>query len=160
MWSWGWPTYAQKQAKNVFFVFSGFFWAYVGQPHDHIGWATTMPFTSINPTNPRTNPWKFHEKILRIGGAGKWGFLSRPFWISLFQKKITFCFILMKTSSPFIWGIIYFCTMDSFFRISEKTSSELMNTTVFQPYYTLLNRWAYYLFYRKMEIQTEIRSWC
>ena len=48
-----------------------------------------MPFASINSTNPRTNPWNFHEKILRIGGAGKWdffeaailNFLSRPFWI-------------------------------------------------------------------------------
>ena len=56
-----------------------------------------MPFASINSTNPRTNPWKFHEKILRIGGAGKWGFfeaailnfLSRPFWIF-------FCFISVK----------------------------------------------------------------
>ena len=37
-----------------------------------------MPFTSINPTNPRY-PWNFHEKILRIGGAGKWVF----FWVSL-----------------------------------------------------------------------------
>ena len=53
-----------------------------------MGWAKSMPFASINPTNPRTNPWNFHEKILRIGGAGKWGFfeaailnfLSRPFW--------------------------------------------------------------------------------
>ena len=44
MWSWGWPTYAQKQTKNVFFVFSGCFWAYVGQPHDHISWVTLMPF--------------------------------------------------------------------------------------------------------------------
>ena len=43
---------------------------------------------STQSTNPRTNPSKFHEKILRIGGAGKWGFyeaaslnfLSRPFW--------------------------------------------------------------------------------
>jgi hypothetical protein len=26
----------QKQAKNVFFVFLGYFWAYVGQPHGHI----------------------------------------------------------------------------------------------------------------------------
>ena len=31
------PTYAQKQAKNAFFVFSGCFCPYVGQPHDHIG---------------------------------------------------------------------------------------------------------------------------
>ena len=31
--------------------------------------------------NPRTNPWNFHKKILIYGWAGKWGFLSRPFWI-------------------------------------------------------------------------------
>ena len=49
------------------------FWAYVGQPHDHIGWATSMPFASINPTNP----WNFHKKILRIGNFEKW-----PFWKS------------------------------------------------------------------------------
>ena len=56
-----------------------------------------MPFASINSTIPRTNPWKFHEKILRIDGAGKWGFfeaailnfVSRPFWIF-------FCFISVK----------------------------------------------------------------
>ena len=81
IWWWGCPTYAQKQAKNAFFVFLDCFWAYVGQPHHHISWATPMPFASINSTNPRTDPWKFHEKILRIGGAGKWDFLSRPFWI-------------------------------------------------------------------------------
>ena len=32
----------------------------------------------------------------------------------------------MKISLPFIWGIIYFCTMDGFFRILENTSSELV----------------------------------
>ena len=32
------------------------FWAYVGQPHNHRSWATPMPFTSINPINPRANP--------------------------------------------------------------------------------------------------------
>ena len=40
-------------------------------------------------------------------------------------------FISMKTSSPFIWGIIYFCTMDGFFRILEKTSSELICTRLY-----------------------------
>ena len=83
-----------KNTKNSFFVC---FWAYVGQPHDLISWAVPMPFASINSTILRTNPWKFHEKILRIGRAGKWGFfeaailnfLSRPFWIF-------FCFISVK----------------------------------------------------------------
>ena len=54
------------------------------------------------------------------------------FWIGhfefLFSKNFFFCFISMKTSSPFIWGIIFFCTMVGFFRMCEKTSSELICT--------------------------------
>jgi hypothetical protein len=34
----------------------------------------------------------------------------------------------MKISLAFIWGIIYFWTMDGFFRILEKTSSELITS--------------------------------
>ena len=49
-----------------FFVFFGHFWAYVGQPHGRIGWAASMPFTSINSTYPRTNSWNFHKKILKM----------------------------------------------------------------------------------------------
>ena len=41
---------------------------------------------------------------------------------------LVFCFISMKTPRPFIWGIIYFCTLNGFFRILEKTSSELICT--------------------------------
>ena len=92
-----------------------------------------MTFTSINFTNPRTNPWNFHEKISRIRRAGKWVF----FWVGhfkfCFSKKKCFCFISMKTSSSFIWGIIYFCTMDGFFGILEKTSSELICTGLYLP---------------------------
>ena len=47
------------------------FRTYVGQPDDQIGWATSMPLASICPTHPRTNPWNFREKILRIGGIEK-----------------------------------------------------------------------------------------
>ena len=61
-----WP-WAQKQAKNAFFVFLGRYWAYVGQPHNHIGWATSMFFAPINTANPRTNPWNFGEIFSRIG---------------------------------------------------------------------------------------------
>ena len=62
----------------------------------------------LNPTNPRTNPWNFLEKILKIGGPGKWGFLSRPFYLFFFKKKRKICFISMKTSSLFICGGEYF----------------------------------------------------
>ena len=40
----------QKQPKNAFFLFLGCFCPYVGQPHDHLGWATSMPLASNNPT--------------------------------------------------------------------------------------------------------------
>ena len=62
-----------------------------------------------------------------------WGFL---FWIRhfefFFQKKIWGGgFISMKISSTFIWGIIYFCTMDGFSRILEKKLSELLCTRLY-----------------------------
>ena len=80
-----------KQAKNAFLVFFGCFWAFVGQAHNLIGWARPIPFASINSTNPRTNPWNFHEKILRIGRAGKWGFYESAilnFLFASFQQPI------------------------------------------------------------------------
>ena len=75
--------------KNAFFCVLGHFWAYVGHP-----WATSMPFTLINPTYPRTNPKNFHEKTLRIGDFEK---------LSFFESAILnfFCFIPMKTSQSF-----------------------------------------------------------
>ena len=62
------------------------------------------------------------------------------FWVSHFEffKK---SLISMKTSSPFIWGIIYFCNMDSFFRILEKTSSELICTRL---YFKFHDHWKYW----------------
>ena len=85
-----------KTGKNAFFVFLGHFWAYVGQPQDHIGWATSMPFASINPTNQRTNPWNFHKQILRIGDFKKLRFFELAILNFFFQKKI--CLIPMKIS--------------------------------------------------------------
>ena len=97
-----------KNTKNTFFVC---FWAYVGQPHDLISWAVPMPFASINSTIPRTDPWEFHEKILRIGRAGKWGlfeaailnFLSRPFWNF-------FCFIFVKNPA-LLYEVTFFSAL-------------------------------------------------
>ena len=67
--------------QNAFFVFFACFRPYIGQPDSHISWATLMPFTSIIPTDYRTNPTQYHEKILRIDGFAKHSFLSLPFWI-------------------------------------------------------------------------------
>ena len=135
-----------KNSKNTFFVC---FWAYVGQPHDHLSWVLPMPFASINSTIPRTNPWEFHEKILRIGGAGKWGFfkaailkfLSRPFWFFFLPH-------LCEKSSHFIWGIIFFCTMDGFFKILKKISSKLICTQLYMKnvWLGLCSLYTFYLF--------------
>ena len=62
IWPWGCLTKAQKQPKNAFSVLFGCFWAFVGQPHGHIRWATSMPFASFNPIKPRTNLRNFREK--------------------------------------------------------------------------------------------------
>ncbi len=76
-----WSKKKKNLEKKAFFVFLGCFWAYVGQPHDHIGWATSMPFASINPTNPRTNPWNFGGNCSAFGGGWKTQF----FWVGHFE---------------------------------------------------------------------------
>ena len=63
-----------KQPKNTKHPFFACFWAYIWQPHNHVGWATSMPLVSINPTNQRINPWNFHKTILRIGDFEKLSF--------------------------------------------------------------------------------------
>ena len=41
---------------------------------------------------------------------------------------------LCEKSSPFIWGIIFFCTMDGFSRILEKKLSELLCTRLYMHF--------------------------
>ena len=61
-----------------------------------------MRFASINPTNPRTNPWNFHKKILRIGDFEKCTFFESAILNFFFQKKIFFCFFPMKISQSLL----------------------------------------------------------
>ena len=63
---------------------------YVEQPDDHIGWATSLPFTSIYPTDSRTNPWNFHEKILRVGAQ----FFFNLAILILFSKSLFSFYVL------------------------------------------------------------------
>ena len=102
-----WRQKALKQAKNVFLAC---FRAYVGQPDDHIGLATSMPFSSIYPTDPRTNSWNFRKKIFRIGSFEKLSFFESAI------KKNFFCFINQSTNhklfvrmngTQFLGGIFY-----------------------------------------------------
>ena len=72
--------------------------------------------------------FQFLNGKLDIGGARKWHF----FWFLIIGfVKCLFCFIPMKISLPFIWGIVYFWTMDGFFRMLKKTSSELICTSLY-----------------------------
>ena len=66
-----WAIFAKFTAKNAFLVFFTVNWAYIGQPDNHIGWAKSMPFTSINPTYPRTNFRNFGKNCSAFGGGWK-----------------------------------------------------------------------------------------
>ena len=101
-------------------MFFGCSWAYIGQPHSHIRWATAMPFVSINSTNPRTNLWDFRKKKLKLAILKISIFLSQPFWF--------FCFIPMKISPNL------YCRMDGsiliFFLVFRKFLA-MLNITVY-----------------------------
>ena len=116
IWPWGCLTKAQKQPKSTEKAFFGCFWAFVGQPHGHIHWATSMPFASFNPTSPRTNLRNFCEKILRIGDFEKWAFFESAILNFFFRKK-------KKKIASFPWksAQIYMVEWLSLIHISEPT---------------------------------------
>ena len=119
-----------KNTKNPFFAC---FWAHVGQPHNHIGWATSMPFASINPTHLRTNLKIFMKKYWELAKPWKWllfSFWFFGFWL-LGCSNFFFFFSQWKTPRRFIWGSVYFCTMDGFFKILKKAVSELICTRLY-----------------------------
>ena len=70
-------------------------------------------------------------------------FLGGHFEFFFSKKNKKNCFNSMKRPKAFIWGIIYFCTMDGFFRILEKTSSDLICT---QDFFILFgNSFSFYV---------------
>ena len=117
---------ADKRGKNVFLVILPLYWAYFGQPDNHMimNWGTSMPNTSIHPIHPRT--LKLLQKILRIVGVWKWHLLCVffVFCYSVFQKNF-FCSFR---------GIIYFCTKNAFFICNYEKKNFIqtknMHTTV------------------------------
>ena len=66
---------------------------------------------------------------MRVFWGGHFEFLSRPFWIFFLLHLIEKC-------SPFLWGIIFFCTMDGFSTILEKKLSELLCTRLYMNFTT------------------------
>ena len=67
-----------------------------------------MAFASINPTNPRTPPWNFCKKILRIGGAGKRAFFKSAI-LNFFFQIFFFAFVFFQ------WKKLWFSYDVSFF---------------------------------------------
>ena len=113
--------------QNAFFVFFACFRPYIGQPDNHIGWATLMSFTSIIPTDYRTNPTQYHEKNLRIDGFAKRSF---------FESAILEFFLLnpIKSSQRFLGSkdgskILCLCTL---FSSPRGLGPTLMHRTVMQ----------------------------
>ena len=73
----------RRKAKSSFFVFLACFKAYIRQPDNHLGWAISMSLILICLNHPRTNPWNFLERILRIGGVENLTFLVVHFCLLL-----------------------------------------------------------------------------
>ena len=128
----------QKKSKWPTHAFFACFWAYVGQPHNHISWATPMPFASINSTNPRTNPWKFHEK--KIENCRSWKmsfFLSQPFWFffqNFFSKKDFFLLHLNENKQPVHMRYHFFLHYGWFLQnLGKNLIRTNMHTTVWGP---------------------------
>ena len=63
-----------KTAKKCLFWDFSPFLRYVRQPEGHIGWVTLMPFASVNPISPRTNPWNFGGNCSAFGDVEKLSF--------------------------------------------------------------------------------------
>ena len=83
---------SNKRSKNAFLVFFALKWPFVGQPDNHIGWATSLAYTWVSSTYPRTISWNFGEKMFRIGGFEKLTFFETiKFQYSKF-KKFSFFF--------------------------------------------------------------------
>ena len=78
---------SSKTGKKMHFWCFRLFWGLCQTASQPYRLSHVMPFASINSTNPRTNLWNFHKKILRIGGVVKWPFFRRPFWFFFFSKK-------------------------------------------------------------------------
>ena len=104
---------------------------------------------SLTATKVETNQCPSHQSILLTQGPiheifmkkyweltkpWKWllfSFLVFGFWLLGCSKNFFFGFSVWKKPRRFIWGSIYSCTMDGFFRILKKAVSELICTRLY-----------------------------
>ena len=113
----------QKHKKCVFTLFR----AYIGQPDDHV--VTSMFFTSVY------NYYSSKDHSLELSRKKNWELLMLENYIFfgylVFQKKI----LNENHVGIHMRGIFYFCTIEGFFRILKKTSSELICTPLYMIIY-------------------------
>ena len=101
-----------NNTKNAFLPLKG---PFVGQPDTLIGWATSLSYTWVSYTYPRTISWNFGEKMFRIGGFEKLTF----FEITKFQySKLKENEIFMAQSCSNVLQILGYHEFDSIFMIS------------------------------------------
>ena len=81
---------SNKRAKTTKKAFLHLNWPFVGQPDNHKGWTTSLSYTWVHFTDPRTISWNFGEKMLRIGGFEKLTFLKQPNSYTQNSKKSFF----------------------------------------------------------------------
>ena len=78
---------SNKRAKTTKNALLPLKWPFVGQPYNHIGWATSLAYSWVSSTYPRTISWNFGEKMFRIGGFEKLTFFqTTKFQYSKFKK--------------------------------------------------------------------------
>ena len=56
---------SNKRAKTTKNAFLPLKWPFVGQPDNHIGWATSLAYTWVSSTYPRTISWNFGWKNIQ-----------------------------------------------------------------------------------------------
>ena len=82
---------SNKRAKTTRNAFLPLKWPFVGQPENHIGWATSLGYSWVSSTYPRTIFWNFGEKMFRIGGFEKLTFFETiKFQYSKIRKNSIF----------------------------------------------------------------------
>ena len=69
---------SNKRAKTTKKAFLPLKWPIVGQPDNHIGWATPLAYTWVSSTYPRTISWNFGEKYSGLVDLKNWLFLKQP----------------------------------------------------------------------------------
>ena len=86
--------FSAKITKNAFLPLK---WPFIGQPDNHIGWATSLALRWISSIYPRTLFWNFGEKMFRNGGFEKLTFFETiKFQYSISDKIQFFLSFLLK----------------------------------------------------------------